>query len=206
MKHVYFTIIIYVFSSLFLAHSLAANGQGDTPAGLEREHLENIRNQIKEHQGWKPHEYSLEHRAEWDHDRLPLIIAIHKELMIDWSPHFFILPDNSLLTPYDDDAFNKVLEQVFPEINEDDAHMLAELSLIFGVFGTFVGDLDNSPSAYGLNEGITLRDNKNPTIRISENTIILEFYSYDYELLILYDCIIRIENNEYSSKFEQIGN
>jgi hypothetical protein len=199
---------IPVLALFLVCAGAAGSGQPDRSGvkGLDREKISQIEKIIRDRYQWEPSEYDLEYRAEWNHDRLPLVIAIHKTKKIDWSPHFFLLPDGMLITPYSEKGFEKILEKVFTPIKSGDAEMLAELALSFALFGKPVGQLWTNPVEGRVKNGQVPREIPKPLIQFSPGgNATLEFYSYDYELLILYDCRVNIQGFKYSAEAKRLN-
>jgi hypothetical protein len=200
----------YFFPVLLLVSlctGVFASGQTDRSGvkGLDEGKIGQMEKIIRDRYHWEPGDYTLEYRAEWDQTRLPHIIAVHKTKKIDWSPHFFILPDKSLVTPGDPDGFMKVFLNVFTPINGKDAHMLAELALYFGLFGSPVGHLWTGPVDNKMKNGPIPRKDPEPVIELSSGgSAVLKFYSYDYELMVLHDCTVEFQGAKYTAASKRL--
>jgi hypothetical protein len=176
---------------------LFAQGEEENNLPIDKEKIGSIEAVIKARNGWNSDEYTLELRADWNHEKLPLIVAIPLKRKIDWSPKFFVLPDNSVVSPNDEKGLEKILTQVFSVITEQDAQMLAELSLAFGIYGRPVGVLFQGSVEGRLTPEKIPRKDALPVLVKSDDVVTIKFYSYDYELLYLYDCTFTITGSTY---------
>ncbi len=151
-----------------------------------------MQQEIQARYGWTPDAYKLEFRAEWDHAKIPIVVAIPTKLKVDFSPTFAILPDGKLLTPHDEGALERILRTAFAQPQVEDANAIAEVALIFGDFGDAVGHLWLNPVEGRVPPGLLQRTDPHPTLHWDGSACIVEFYAYNYELLILSDCAVEI--------------
>ncbi len=151
-----------------------------------------MQQEIQTRYGWIPDAYKLEFRADWDHAKIPIVVAIPTKLKVDFSPTFAILPDGTLLTPHDKGALECILRTAFAHLQPEDAKVIAELALKFGDFGDTVGHLWLNPVEGRVPANLLPRTDSHPTLHKDGSSYIVEFYSYNYELLILFDCTVEI--------------
>ncbi len=151
-----------------------------------------MQHEIQARYGWTPDAYKLEFRADWDHAKIPIVVAIPTKLKVDFSPTFAILPDGTFLTPHDKGALECILRTTFVQLRAEDAKAVAELAIWFGDFGDTVGHLWLNPVEGRVPADQLPRMDPHPTLRKDGTTFIVEFYAYNYELLILSDCIVEI--------------
>ena len=159
---------------------------------LTPDQTKHVKEFIKQNDHWNEKDYKLEMLAEWDNQRLPIVVAIPTKLKIDYSPRFAILPDGGFVTPRDDKAFERIMAAAFPDVTSQDANAIAELSIMFAAFGKPVGKVyPNAIDPGRIGEKLK-RKQSGATCKTKGSTIIIEFYTHDYELLDFYDCTITI--------------
>jgi hypothetical protein len=197
--------VCILFFIIILALPAYPSGNKESPLPVDANSISRMKSKIKELYGWNESEYNLELRAEWDNAKLPCIVAIPTEKKIDWSPKFFVLPDKSIVYPGEPDGLSRILGAVFQKIEKTDARMLAELSIAFGIYGKPVGIVFDEPIQGRIPENVIPRKESEPQLMRSNNSIVVYFYSYDYELLILYDCAFTINGTSYDGKAARLN-
>ncbi|HME51898.1 MAG TPA: hypothetical protein VKM55_06755 [Candidatus Lokiarchaeia archaeon] len=171
---------------------------------LTTEQVKHVKNSIKQNDHWNEKDYKLEMLAEWDNQRLPIIVAIPTKLKIDYSPRFAILPDGNLITPRDDKAFETIMAAIFQEITPQDANTIAELAIMFSAFEKPVGKIyPNAIDPGRIGEKLK-RKEPGAVFKKKGSTITIEFYTHDYELLYFYDCVIAMNNTDIKCSARQL--
>jgi len=146
---------------------------------------------------WSPDEYNLELLADWPNDRLPIFVGIPTKRKVDYSPTYALLPDGSLISHHDKEGFKKILVQLSSSFGPNDAKFIAELTLRFVAFKYPVGRLWLNSLENKLPINKRPRPDSIPVLKQEKGAIIVEFYTYDYELLRLSDCRVKIKGSDY---------
>jgi len=142
---------------------------------------------------WKPNMYTLEWMEDWDQSKIPFIVAIPTQLKVDFSPSFIILKNGDIITMWETDGFQRVISEYLLPLQTSYAKILAELALKFGVFGKPIGVLFRSSFEGRKTQKKLPRTQSLPICTLKGDQMVLEFYTYDYELLRLYDCRIDLK-------------
>nr|MDO8110693.1 hypothetical protein [Candidatus Sigynarchaeota archaeon] len=158
---------------------------------LRPDQLKLIVDNIKAVDGWNEGDYELALRAEWDNQRLPIIVALPRHLKVDYSPTFALMPDGNIVTPHDETAFKKILAHVYTVIVPADAAAIAELAVMFGAFGQPVGRVYTNQIRDRVGEKLK-RKETGPVYKKKGSTHVIEFYTHNYDLLFFCDCIVEI--------------
>lgn len=152
---------------------------------------------ILEEDKWSSDEYQLEFRTDWPHDRLPIIVGIPTKRKVDYSPTFALLSDGTIISHHNKQGMQKILSQISSSIGPNDAKFIAELTLLFAKFKYPVGRLWLNDLESKLPKNKRPRSNSSPLLKQEKGKIIVEFYTYDFELLRLSDCRVIITGSEY---------
>jgi hypothetical protein len=164
------------------------------PLIISEEEREIIEKNIHEFYHWKLDEYKLEFIAEWDNERIPWIVAIPTKLRVDFSPKFIIMPDHSLITPRDPQAFEKIVATFYPKISKEDAKPLALLAIGFGRWDHSIGVLWTQNLEHYLPKN-HIRQITEPILEQKGNIIHISFYTFEPELMRVSDCLLKIQTN-----------
>lgn len=175
-----------------------------TKLPLKPDQVKHIKELIKENEHWSDKDYKLEMRAEWDNDKLPIVVAIPTKLKTDYSPRFAILPDDSIVTPRDEKSFENLVTAAFPTISPQDANAIAELAVMFAAFGKSIGKLYPNPIDQSRIGEKLKRKDPGAVYKKKGSTTIIEFYTHDYELLNFYDCSIIINGSDIKCSAKQL--
>jgi hypothetical protein len=159
-----------------------------------------IRKMIQTKYSWKPDMYKLEWREEWDQSRVPLIVAIPTKLKVDFSPSYIIMKNGEVISMWETDGFQKVIKEYLIPFQSTDAVLIAELAVKFAIFGKPIGGLFNGSLEGRKTKKKIPRPQSIPQAFLKGDKMRLAFYTYDYELLKLYNCEIVLTINP--SKFE----
>jgi hypothetical protein len=193
-------VALFAFLMSAAVSFVHANGTTESQLPVDRHAIEWMKSKILELYGWNPDEYELTLRANWDHSKLPLIVALPNKRKVDWSPKFYVLPDKSIVYPGQVNGLNRILAAVFKKIEEKDAKMLAELSIAFGVYGKPVGTVFTGTVEGRIPDDKMPRKDTAPALVVAGNVFTVEFYSYDYELLVLYNCTFKITDSAFQGQ------
>lgn len=144
-----------------------------------------ITREVERKTGWRDGQYDLRMMAEWDNDRVPVVVAIPK-IPDASSPKFVALPDGRLTSVYEPDALDRIVRAAYPKPAPGDARALAQLALWFGHFGQAVGTLpvgrpSNTPSSLP-------RADLAPVLATDGDAVDVDFYTYDYSMRRMFDC------------------
>ncbi|MBN2440540.1 MAG: hypothetical protein JXJ04_04325 [Spirochaetales bacterium] len=202
-KSLYNRVLQIIILILICSYGFA-KGAGERSLKLSPAQKNIMHRLIAEHDAWFGKEYVLEFLEEWDNARLPIVLAIPAKLLVDYSPCFAIMPDNRVLSAYEKDAFKTIIKEVFPDITEADAPLIAELSIMFGGFGAYVGVIYDGMVKGRSSSNRQLRSTSDIYYKKQGENHRIEFYSYDYELLLMYDCRISITHGEITTEFSKI--
>jgi hypothetical protein len=153
-----------------------------------------MQRRVKEHLGWDPDQYELEFMTDWDNSRVPLVAGIPTKMKIDFSPIFAILPDGTLLSTEQPNAFEMVASKLVTPMRTTDAMMLAELSVWFGRFNDVIGEVWPRSVEGKIPKRQVRRSETEPVLKTDRQGFELKFYAYDYELLRLSDCTVRMKS------------
>jgi hypothetical protein len=159
---------------------------------ITSEQKKNIEKEIKTRYNWHPGDYELDFLAEWDHSKIPIIVALPTKYKVDFSPRFAILQDETLCTPHDENALNRIIQVAFPKVDSSQTKAIIELCLLFGDFHAPIKRIWDQPIENRIPSKLLKRKDSNPTFKIDGSKSVIEFYSYDYELMKFYDCKIKI--------------
>ncbi len=161
---------------------------------LSRAQVDEMQRRVKERLGWNPDDYELEFMAEWDNSRVPLVAGIPTKMKIDFSPIFAILPDGILLSVEQPKAFERIVTGLVTPVKATDAMMLAQLSVWFGRFNDVIGESWPRSVDGKIPKKQIQRSETEPVLRVNREGFELRFYAYDYELLRLSDCTVRMKS------------
>lgn len=139
---------------------------------------------------WKSDMYKLEWMAEWDQSKIPFMVAIPTKLKVDFSPSFILMKNDSILTMWEPDGFQKVIKEYLLPLQTTDATMIAELAVKFAIFGKPIGVLFHGSLEGHKTKKKIPRPQSAPLAILKGEKMHIEFYTYDYELLKLYNCVL----------------
>lgn len=153
---------------------------------------------IEKHEGWKRGDYHLWMMHPWDNDRIPVVLAMNDKLKTHHEPAYAILKDGAPVSYRDPRAFEKILEDYFSTIAPADAAMLAELSLMFGVYPKYLGYLWKHRID---DKGYRNLSRKDSTVRFRTKgpSCIMEFYSLNsgHKVNDFYDCTLIVTGTRF---------
>jgi hypothetical protein len=154
-----------------------------------------IESHIEKTVNWEKNTYKLKPIDQWDHSKVPLIVAIPTVLKVDFSPMYVIMPDKGLISLWDENAFQRISAAYFPNPKDSDAKMLAFLAIHFGKWNQPIGRViwTNVGDKVPKNK---LRSKQEPTLRKKGKVTILEFYVMEGERLRISDCKVEINGEK----------
>ncbi len=136
---------------------------------------------------WKSSQYELDWWPEWDINKVPVFIALPK-IVDAHSPFFVLMKDGRILTQAEDKAFEKIINEFYSKIIATDAEELVKLALHFGNPPNPVGELYTQLR----NDFNMPRKNPTPKYQARKGVHIIQFYTYNYDLMRMSDCELRI--------------
>jgi hypothetical protein len=154
--------------------------QQQPPRALGTEQLGSIKEYITKVYQWKETQYEVKWWEGIDQKRVPILVAIPR-ILDAHSPFFALLPDATIVTHFDVDAYIRIVNAYFPKIAKEDAPMLADLFLHFG----------KCPYAVGMFRQVLDVKQKKDHVRI-------EFLTKEMEMMRESTCILKI----YRDRFE----
>ncbi len=164
-----------------------------SPATIVEQYRKPLAASLLKAPGWTESDYSLKPVSSWASDKVKLIAATHKEERNGPFPFFAIMSDGTLVSNYDENAFQTIVQKEFTDLSEAQAPTVARLGVLFGGFAPkVVGEFsDQVPKDSGL---VPPRTTADVEYSLKDGVHILRFYTRDFELNISYDCIIEISN------------
>ncbi len=140
---------------------------------------------------WEKSQYELQYWPVWNVQKVPVFVALPK-ILDAHSPFFVMMKDGRILTQAEDNAFQKIIHEFYPKITATDAEELVKLALHFGNPPNPVGELyTQSRPDYTMP-----RKNPAPKYRTRKGIHIIQFYTYNYDLMRMSDCELRISTNK----------
>ncbi len=136
---------------------------------------------------WTLSQYELAWWPEADINKVPVFIALPK-ILDAHSPFFIVMKDGRILTQAEDNAFLKIIHEFYPKITAADAEYLVKLALHFGNPPNPVGEL----YVQSRDDFNMPRKNPAPTYQARKGVHIIQFFTYNYDLMRMSDCELRI--------------
>lgn len=153
---------------------------------------------LQQRRGWSPKDYELEPLPDWDNARAFLVRAVptHRG---SFAPVFWV-NGRRVRSQWDSAVLDEVLRTGFPNPTPTDARSLARLAIIFGKWVHPVGILVEDALPATLNPPQRLpRADSRPTLTVEGHKFHLAFYTYEPELMDLFDAHLVLTSNSKAS-------
>jgi len=178
---------------LILAVLVLALGVVGCARGHVARHRAEIEKRVATDPGWQPRTYDIELLADWNHDRVPILVVNTNTVMTDFAPLFAVLPGDRLVSHADKGALKEILDAYFPKPTASDAKLLAQLAVSFGETtpGVALGEVIEHFPTPSPPAGAS-RSDPAPTYARDGADHVIAFYAFEHERRRLNDCELRI--------------